>query len=63
MSVVPPLVNTKAAAQILGVRVENLDKVDGLPPSLQERDGKHEVTSTRLWTRAEIESLAADRRL
>lgn len=55
---VPPLVGRAEAAEILGVRSENLGKVRGLPAPLQDEGIEgFDVRATLLWRRAEIETL------
>jgi hypothetical protein len=59
---IPPLVGKKAAARILGCHPNNLKRdVPEMPPPLQERIDGMEVDATPLYTRAEIERLAARR--
>jgi hypothetical protein len=50
-----PVVGVFEAAQLLGVRTQNLDSVVGLPPARQE------LKSTRVWWADEMEAFAKAR--
>jgi hypothetical protein len=54
----PALIGRKEAARLLGIKPENLYRIEGVPRPLQDRGIKgFEVTTGPLWPRVEIEEL------